>query len=115
MKLTLTKKETESLPHLIKILKTRGKGNPIKAPDLVALFNKTTKIKMTLCESRLRKMINNIRAKSIAPVISNHRGYYISYSTTEIAKQVDSLEDRSKSIYLGAKGLRNFIKIRTEI
>lgn len=58
--------------------------------------------------SRLRKIINYIRANGISPIVATERGYYIAESISDIDSQIKSLHERASAIENSAKGLENY-------
>lgn len=105
----LTEEEKTILIKIYNLLEHRSKELPIKAPDLVLLVRKETYLKRKFTEPRLRKIINFIRGNGILPVIGTSRGYYCSYNTEEILKEMQSLEERSDAIQFAKNGLRIFL------
>lgn len=105
----LTDLELEILPALITGLKTKTKGNPIKAPKIcegMQLYLKNNNYKLKFTQARLRKMINYIRCESLLPVIATSKGYYVSYSEQELDAQIESLVNRANGIMDAARGLK---------
>lgn len=109
----LTEDELILLPVLVDGLKTKTKEKPMKAPDIVKGMNayieqnSLTKTKMT--EVRLRKMTNYIRSNGMIPLIATSEGYYTSLDKTEIKLQIQSLEERARSILSAAEGLKKYL------
>ena len=52
-----------------------------------------------ITDSRLRKIIHNIRAKDLVPLlIATSKGYYVSNDTQEVQEYITSLQERANSI-----------------
>jgi hypothetical protein len=108
----LTQDELSIIPYLVKGFETKTKDNPIKAHDLIRMFNafcETNKWKFRLTEPRLRKCVHFIRVQGIMPLIATSSGYYVSYDQKEIEKQITSLRQRAQSILDCADGLQKFL------
>lgn len=104
----MTEDEKKLVPIMIKGFVAHGKGNPIKAPEII------TKLKdrgYKITEPRLRKIVNFIRSEGILPLIGTSKGYYVSYDREVVADQIKSLEERADSIYHSAKGMRKFLNV----
>lgn len=113
----LTHEEKLLLPHLEKILLSANKLRPILNDDILYELNKiVSKLKdeghdiKPVSSSRLRKMINNMRVNSTLPIISNSKGYFVSYDNADIAEMIVSLKWRSAAILEAANGLQYIIK-----
>lgn len=113
----LTHEEKLLLPHLEKILLSANKLRPILNDDILYELNKVvSKLKdeghdiKPVSSSRLRKMINNMRVNSTLPIISNSKGYFVSYDNADIAEMIVSLKWRSAAILEAAYGLQYIIK-----
>jgi hypothetical protein len=98
----LSPQEIALIPVVIEILKNHNSWNPIKSPALCKAVDGLTGV-------RLRKMVNCIRRGGLLPVIATSTGYYCSYDTDEIKRQIASLEERARAIQASAEGLRSFI------
>lgn len=94
------------LPDVFEILKEQKK--PITAKKLLQVINDGKKY--SLNDVRFRKMVNYIRSNSILPIISTHRGYFVSYDEKELSNQIKSLYQRSNSIQDSAFGLNKILK-----
>lgn len=107
----LTEDELKLVTPLINGLKFRKAANPIKAPEIVRGMNahaiKHDLIKIT--DVRLRKLVNYIRTNSIAPIIATSKGYYYASDPNEIRVQIESLNQRARSILSCSKGLEKFL------
>ena len=94
----LNKYESEVLqPLIVAGLKTKiGKEKAITNKQICkALKDREHKI----TDSRLRKIIHNIRAKDLVPLlIATSRGYYVATDNQEIEDYIKSLEERANSI-----------------
>ena len=66
-------------------------------------------LEFKLTQVRLRKMVNFIRCNAIVPLIGTSNGYYVSYNKEEVAKQIQSLNERASSIMNAANGLNKFV------
>lgn len=52
-----------------------------------------------ITDSRLRKIIHNIRANDLVPLlIATSKGYYVSNDTQEVQEYITSLQERANSI-----------------
>jgi len=52
-----------------------------------------------ITDSRLRKIIHNIRANDLVPLlIATSKGYYVSNDTKEVQEYITSLQERANSI-----------------
>lgn len=108
----LTEEEKNLIPVLICGFKNHGRANPIKAEDIVKSINaQKSKYKLTkdFTDARMRKMCNLIRTEGIIPLIATSKGYYVSYSPSEIHSQIKSLQQRADAIYRPANGLKKFL------
>lgn len=94
----LNKYESEVLlPIIVSGLKTKiGKEKAVTNKHICkALKDRGHKI----TDSRLRKIIHNIRANDTIPLlIATSRGYYIATDNQEIEDYIQSLEERANSI-----------------
>jgi hypothetical protein len=103
--------EEKFINSIMEILFKYKKNNPIKSVQLVAIINhkffKESDAKFTGVE--LRKYCNYIRSKSLLPIIATSNGYYVSYDKTEIALQIESLEQRSEAILNSVNGLKFYL------
>lgn len=102
----LTPAEKKLVPVLIRGFKHHV-DDPIKAPDIVY---KLTNRGYEISEPRLRKLCNLIRAYGILPLIATSKGYYISYDSWEIRKQITSLKERAEGIMAAAQGLEKYLE-----
>lgn len=105
----LTKEERDFTKALCDGFMKYTKANPIKAPVIVERINASGKLPKKVTEVRLRKMCNYIRTKGLIPLVATSAGYYTDYSREEIKKQVQSLEERARSIQSAADGLKKFL------
>jgi len=112
----LTTDERLLIPYLEKILLKTNKENPkyndeiIKELNLIVDRIKDMNIDISRVSGiRLRKMINYMRCNSILPIISNSKGYYVSYNIEDIGEMIVSLTWRAEAIVAGANGLRQII------
>jgi hypothetical protein len=108
----LNEDELYLIPYLISGFEKRTVSNPIKAPEIVKAMNLhfKDKIKSKFSDVRLRKCVNYIRVNSLLPLIATSKGYYCSWDKKEIASQINSLEQRARSINDCANGLKKFLK-----
>lgn len=83
------------------------KAQPIPAPKLVNLVNKSLTLKTRFNEVRLRKCVSFIRCTSMCFVCSNGKGYWEANTPQEMLDVIQSMEERANSIYASARGLRN--------
>jgi hypothetical protein len=95
------------LPILQDIIKKHTETSPIKEPQIILELSIHTEKKIT--GVRLRRMVNHIRSNSTFPIIATSKGYFCSYNTEVIRKQIVSLRQRANSIEYCAKGLAAFV------
>jgi hypothetical protein len=108
----LTDEEIAIVPIVVQVLECASELNPYKAPLIVAKMQfvlELQQIRMSFNERKLRKLVNHIRINGIAPLIATKDGYYITYDTEIICKQVESLQQRARSIQMCANGLMKFL------
>ena len=108
----MTTEERLFIPLVLQVLNKSSRLNPYKSNELVFLVNSLAEnkgIKKQIGSARLRKIINYIRAKELAYVISGSLGYYLSTDEEEIENMVVSLETRAASINSAAYGLRQLL------
>lgn len=107
----LTPEEKELTFAIMQILMKLKKSKPMKSVEIVERINKqfykTSDAKFT--GIKLRKFCNYIRSKSLLPIIATSNGYYVSYDKTEIALQIESLEQRSEAILNSVNGLKFYL------
>ena len=107
----LTQEEKLLLVTITGIMRNLTKNKPMKSAQIVERINKqiykTSDVKFT--GIKLRKFCNYIRSKSLLPIIATSNGYYVSYDKTEIALQIESLEQRSESILNSVNGLKFYL------
>lgn len=58
---------------------------------------------------KLRNFVNTLRQEAY-PILSDSRGYYISYDDEYVYQQIKSLEIRSEKMLKAALGLRRLLK-----
>lgn len=108
----LTETDLQVLPWLIKGLSNRTKSNPIIAGGIVEGMNILLLkhgMKASFSDVKLRKMANHIRRNGLLPLIATSRGYYCSNESEEVQSQIDSLNERARSLIECAKGLQKFL------
>jgi hypothetical protein len=103
----LTPNQIALVDKIIKIIITIK--SPMVSYNLRSLINKNLKDDEYLNSIEFRKIVNYIRSQSLLPIIANCKGYYVSYDTEVINKQIVSLNERSHSITNAANGLLKFI------
>jgi len=106
----LTEGELEIAKKIAPFLKLKTKENPVLASEIINGVNKNLNLKTKLTDARLRKIINYYRCNTILPVISNKKGYYVSYDEEEITNMCKSLSQRISSIWSATSGLAKFLK-----
>lgn len=106
----LTAEELKLAKELKRHFEAKTKENPVKASTIVEGVNNTYKLEKKFNDVRLRKIINFYRVNGILPIISNSKGYFVSYDIQDINFMVESLEQRAFSIFNSANGLRKFLK-----
>lgn len=110
----LSIEERELLICVYDVIKKIDKKNPIKAPNLIQRVKQITN-KEKFAQARLRKIINFIRANGILPVIATSNGYYTSYETNEILKEIKSLNERAEAIRFASDGLKIFLEKKEQL
>lgn len=108
----LTEKEMKFIPYLVAGFKKHSKDDPIKAPVIVKKMNDyldKKAIGLRLTQPRLRKCCNYIRTNGLIPLIATSKGYYVSNDKEEIKNQIQSLQERARSINDCARGLEKFL------
>lgn len=110
----LSIEERELLICVYDVIKKVDKNNPIKAPNLIQRVKQITN-KEKFAQARLRKIINFIRANGILPVIATSNGYYTSYETNEILKEIKSLNERADAIKFASDGLKIFLEKKEQL
>jgi hypothetical protein len=108
----LSEQEKQLLHILIAGFKKRTINNPIKEPELCKNLNSYLhhrEIDVAITGARLRKLVNYIRVNKLLPLIATSNGYFVSYDSEVIQRQIKSLEQRARSIKNCADGLRNFL------
>ncbi|MBP9583510.1 MAG: hypothetical protein KBE38_15220 [Ignavibacterium sp.] len=110
----LSIEEKELLLCVYDVVKKIDKKNPIKAPNLIQRVKQITN-KEKFAQARLRKIINFIRANGILPVIATSNGYYTSYETNEILKEIKSLNERAEAIRFASDGLKIFLEKKEQL
>lgn len=108
----LTERELKILPWLIKGLSNRSKSNPIMSGGIVEGMNILLLkhgMKASFSDVKLRKMTNHIRRNGLLPLIATSRGYYCSTEPQEVRSQIDSLNERARSLMECAKGMEKFL------
>ncbi len=103
----LTVSEKEQLPILIALLNEYTENLPITAPRLCEEMEQTTGKKLP--QSRFRKMINLIRTNAIIPVIATSNGYFVCKDRAIIDSQIESMNERAKSIRDASQGLERWL------
>ncbi len=109
----LTEEEIAIVPIVVQVLECGSELNPYKAPLIVAKVQAVLgvdQIRIPFNERKLRKCVNYIRVNGIAPLIGTGDGYYITDDPEIICKQVQSLQQRARSIQMCANGLMKFTK-----
>lgn len=106
----LTKQELDLVPIIVSgMQRYMGNEHAIKGPKIVEGL-KISNPKSKCTEARLRKIVNYIRAKGIAPIMATSKGYYWSTNKDEIKKQIQSLNERANGILAAANGLKSFLE-----
>ena len=102
----LNKSELEMVQPLISYLKSLSK--PAHTDKVINHLNAV--LKANIADTALRKVVNYIRAKSLAPIVSlNSNGYFITQRKSAIQEQIDSLNKRAACIVASANGLKSFL------
>jgi hypothetical protein len=85
-----------------------SKNKPVKAPVLCRAIKDIFSL-TTFPESTLRSMINHLRQNGSTPILSSGKGYWTSRDKDELRENIESLEQRSRSIQTAADGLKRFL------
>lgn len=102
----LNKADLEMVQPLISYLKSLSK--PAHTDKVIIHLNAV--LKTNIADACLRKVVNYIRAKSLAPIVClNSNGYFITHRKSAIKEQIDSLNKRASSIVASANGLKRFL------
>ena len=97
-------------PEIIAFLRgSEGVKSSVDICDHINSMSEALGLEKPLIRSDVRKIINEIRSLAEAPICSNSKGYFISYSKEEIFKTVRSLEERTESIKNASDGLRRML------
>lgn len=105
--------EMNLVPMVMKAFEKYTINNPIKSDVIVKKINdyfETHKIKMKMTGARLRKIVNYIRTNALQPLMATSKGYFVSNDVNVIMDQIQSLNQRAKSIRDCAHGLELLIK-----
>lgn len=97
---------------IIQGLKKYTKKNPIKEPEIIKSLNEkreTLGLTKKVTGVRLRKMVNYIRSKGMAPIMSTSKGYHMASSKEEIEDQIISMEQRANGILSAVNGLKKLL------
>ena len=105
----LTYDELKLANHLIETFKMKTKDNPIKSYSIVQGINNNMNLGFKFTDVRLRKIVNYYRVKSIIPIMSGSKGYYVSYDPEDIKTMILSLQQRANSIQNCVDGLSKFL------
>lgn len=108
----LTQYEKDLIPLIVKGFAChKGKDKVISSKEIV---RKLKEKGYEVSGPRIRKIVNHIRANSIAPIVANAKGYWWSTSLQEIKDHIKSLRDRSGGIISAANGLLNYVENRNQ-
>lgn len=83
-------------------------GKPIKAKVLCKAIKDIHNLPK-FPESKLRRCINELRQKGSNPILSSSAGYWTSRNADELLDNIESLEQRARSIQTAADGLKRFL------
>ena len=108
------------LPLLIKFfVEKTSKSSPVIGKEIIRRFNdKKDQIgfKAAFNNARFMKLTNYIRAQKLLKLVTNSKGYYVSYEPDVLEECALSLENRCESILAAARGLRDMAaEIRYEM
>lgn len=109
----LTEEEKILIPKIIKVLLKTSKNRPIYTNQLIKGINERKEqfgLTNNFTGSRLRKIINFLRVNKLLAVISNKKGYYVSYDKEDIKTTIASLRERAASIQAAADGLEYLLQ-----
>jgi hypothetical protein len=81
---------------------------PITAKQIKELVRANFTLK-GFAETNVRTCINHLRKTGTVPVLSNQRGYFVSYEKKEIETVIISLLQRTQGIHNAIKGLERFL------
>jgi hypothetical protein len=99
------------LPLLMKFfLEKTSKSFPVVGKDIIRRFNDKKEqigFKSAFNNSRFMKLTNYIRAHKLLKLVTNSKGYYVSYEPDVLEECALSLENRCESILAAARGLRD--------
>lgn len=102
----LTEQEQEIyVPAIIRVLQD-STAKRVTSPVLEREIKRLGKLTTRPNGATVRKCIHYIRVNSLALVLGDHEGYFISDHPDEIGKCIESLEQRARSIWCAAHGLR---------
>lgn len=103
----LNQQEKKLVPGIIRGLAKRDKPElAIHGRDICFAVSDS---EYRLKEPRLRKITNFLRSAKILPVMATSKGYYVSYETEEIQRQIKSLEERRDAIQTAIDGLKKWL------
>lgn len=100
------KKNHKDFDRVVKILSTTSPTRTITSYEILDLINRRRSILNYLIEPKLREIIHSIRKQGVLPIISNSKGYYVSYDEDEIQRVYESLMNRSYAIQEVAVALK---------
>jgi hypothetical protein len=108
----LKDEEIAIVPIVVQVLQCASELNQYKAPLIVAKVQAVlgiNQIRIPFNERKLRKCVNYIRVNGIVPLIATSSGYYITNDARVIRKQINSLDQRARSITMCANGLTKWL------
>lgn len=104
----LSRDEMSLVPVIIEgFLNHKGIQNAIMSKEIV---RKMKEKGYNITDVRLRKIVNHIRSKGLAPICSSSKGYWYSTVETEIMDEINSLTQRANAIMSAIKGLNEYRK-----
>ncbi len=91
--------------YITRVLLSSKKFNETTNSTLCILIQNKFDLEKKPSPVQIRKIISELRQDGL-PIISNSRGYYISYNEEEIHETYVSLMNRANSIIRAANGLK---------
>jgi hypothetical protein len=99
------------IPELVKILLKFSKERYLSSYELIDLLKHHLgdRINYDISPPLFRRLINYIRRHCLLGIISNSRGYKVSYDLSELSKTWVSLRTRAASINAAADGIKDLM------
>ena len=105
---SLNEHELKLIPLFVAGFKNKiGKGQAITNKEIVEALGKKD---IHLSETKIRKIINYIRNKSIVPgLVASSQGYYITKDPVELKKYIESLDGRVNEIMRVKESMKKYL------